>query len=91
MAEWQGQDARVNRSREVPRHLLSRVMSLHPGSSAPPEWWENFANRVALEIWHEAYVAGAAHGISITHTPKYILVTEEQQAAMIARMETEQS
>lgn len=44
------------------------------------------ANAIANLIWREAFAQGAHFGISHATRPSYLIVTEEQQQQLLARM-----
>jgi hypothetical protein len=82
-------DPTVNRSREVPARHLHRLAAQFPeprSMNPDPGGWSNLLHQIALEIWNEAYAAGAAYGLSISATPRLIFITPDQQAAMEERM-----
>lgn len=83
-------DPTKNRAREVPQRHLDRLAAQFPEPRSPmgprPEAWAKMLHDLALEIWAEAYTAGAAHGAAISITPRIVFVTEEQQAAMAANL-----
>jgi hypothetical protein len=83
-------DPTVNRSKEVPARHVDRLVAQFPEPRGPrrpnPEAWRGMLHGIALEIWSEAYAAGAAYGLGIGAIPRTIFITPEQQAAMEERM-----
>lgn len=81
-------DPSKNRSREVPARHVHRLAMQFPEPRSPnpdPGGWSNMLHNIALEIWNEAYAAGAAYGLSVGSSPRTIFITPEQQAAMQER------
>lgn len=81
-------DPTVNRSKEVPARHVDRLVAQFPEPRGPrrpnPEAWRGMLHGIALEIWNEAYAAGAAYGLSISATPRLIFITPDQQEVISA-------